>query len=308
MNSKTFLLLLVLFPRMAIAIESFPIAITIDDLPAAGGAPVGESRKDVSTRIIETLKKHHTGSVYGFVNGSVTVNMSERAEVLKQWKDAGHKVGNHTFSHFDLGKVSATDYMRDIEKNESTLIDYADTIHELKVFRYPFLSEGDTVDKRYAVRSYLAGRNYRIAQVSVDFYDWDWIDAYTRCVNKKQTKDLTKLKDLYLREAREQLLYSLRMKKMIYGPQKQFVYILLLHYSQATSIYLDDLLTAYEKQGAKWVTLDDAFNSKSYDEDTGFVDEDGEPYLIQAAKSRKLNTRSIYQPESQEKLLNGYCL
>ena len=43
-------------------------------------------------------------------------------------------------------------------------------------FRYPHLSEGDTSEKRRAVRQFLKsmpdGQNYRIAQVTVDFADW----------------------------------------------------------------------------------------------------------------------------------------
>ena len=34
-------------------------------------------------------------------------------------------------------------------------------------FRYPFLWEGDTLDKRHAVRAYLKDHGYRVAQVSL---------------------------------------------------------------------------------------------------------------------------------------------
>jgi hypothetical protein len=46
------------------------------------------------------------------------------------------------------------------------------------------LWEGDTLEKRRAVRAYLKEHGYRVAQVSLDFEDYAWNDAYSRCSAK----------------------------------------------------------------------------------------------------------------------------
>jgi hypothetical protein len=40
--------------------------------------------------------------------------------------------------------------------------------------RYPYLREGDTVEKRRAVRAYLQAHRYRLAQVTLDREDDLW--------------------------------------------------------------------------------------------------------------------------------------
>ena len=39
-------------------------------------------------------------------------------------------------------------------------------------FRYPYLHEGDTLEKRHAVIKYLQEYNYKVAEVTLDFEDY----------------------------------------------------------------------------------------------------------------------------------------
>jgi peptidoglycan/xylan/chitin deacetylase (PgdA/CDA1 family) len=102
-------------------------------------------------------------------------------DILRMWVEAGLRVGNHTFAHPNLNRVSAADYIGDIERNEAMLVEVAGPLWG-RVFRYPYLHEGDTLQKRRAVRRWLAAQGYQIAQVTVYFDDWAWNDAYARCV------------------------------------------------------------------------------------------------------------------------------
>jgi len=101
-------------------------------------------------------------------------------QVLKAWVDGGNYLGNHTYSHLDLAKVTAEQFIADIEKMDRVLRSLASPAPIVKMFRYPYLSEGDTLEKRNKVRDYLNSKGYRIAQVTVDFADWAWTDAYMR--------------------------------------------------------------------------------------------------------------------------------
>ena len=95
------------------------------------------------------------------------------------WHQAGLGLGNHTFSHPNLNRVTASEYIADIERNEAVLAEVAGPRWE-RIFRYPYLHEGDTLQKRDAVRRWLTARGYQIAQVTVYFDDWAWNDAPMR--------------------------------------------------------------------------------------------------------------------------------
>ena len=86
------------------------LAITIDDLPAAGGS---DSNSDLETvrgfnqRMLAALKAHGVPAI-GFVNESrlhVPGEVDERIAILQMWLDAGMDLGNHTYSHPDLNKT-----------------------------------------------------------------------------------------------------------------------------------------------------------------------------------------------------------
>jgi len=44
--------------------------------------------------------------LYGLINGSKVYENSDGLNVLSEWVEAGHYLGNHTFEHLDLAKVS----------------------------------------------------------------------------------------------------------------------------------------------------------------------------------------------------------
>jgi peptidoglycan/xylan/chitin deacetylase (PgdA/CDA1 family) len=61
--------------------------------------------------------------------------------------EAGHLIGNHTYSHRSLNAPDADvkAYEQDILRAEALLKDYS---RFRKYFRFPALKEGDTAEKR----------------------------------------------------------------------------------------------------------------------------------------------------------------
>ncbi len=284
------------------------VALTFDDLPAAGSQHHLTSRLETAQAIIATLNKHKVKAAFGFVNGSLVKGMAERSEILALWKKSGFKVANHTYSHLDLKSSSAEDFIQDIERNESVLIDFASDIAELKWFRYPFLQEGESIAKRYAVRSYLARRQYRIAPVTIDFEDWKWNEPYLRCSRVQNQKTMRELDSSFLKEAWVQLEFSDRLAKKIYGAKRPYKHILLLHFNFATSINLDRLLTDFEQRGVQWITLPEAMTDSGNNEDTVFVGPVGKTHLVQGAESRKLSISELSPSKAPDAWLQSLCL
>jgi hypothetical protein len=90
------------------------MAVTIDDLPTHGALPPGMQRVTIAEQIISVLKRHAVPEVYGFVNGAQIRDDPQHTDILRIWRQAGLRVGNHTFSHPNLNRVSAADYIADI--------------------------------------------------------------------------------------------------------------------------------------------------------------------------------------------------
>src|SRR5215467_1292300 len=141
------------------------VAFTFDDLPEHSDLPPHVTRLQVVCSIAQTLKHDHLPPVYDFVNAVALTDTLSEISALRAWRQAGHPLGNHTYSHLDLKAVTVQQYEEDIAKNEPVLKRLMPD-EDWHWFRYPYLSEGETLEKRDAIRSWLAEHGYRIAQVS----------------------------------------------------------------------------------------------------------------------------------------------
>ena len=140
------------------------LAITFDDLPLNGLLPPGVTRAETTKNVLATLKKRHVPLVYGFVNAKKLEGNADSAEALKLWA-AAEPVGNHTYAHMDLEQNTPEAFEREIEQDEPALelLAAKDDWHWL---RYAYLREGDTVEKRRAVRAYLKTHGYKTGRTT----------------------------------------------------------------------------------------------------------------------------------------------
>jgi ketosteroid isomerase-like protein len=78
------------------------VALTFDDLPAAGALPTGTTRTKIATDLAAELNANHLGGTYGFVNASKMQNNADGQQALHTWIDSGMNIGSHTWSHMSL--------------------------------------------------------------------------------------------------------------------------------------------------------------------------------------------------------------
>lgn len=239
------------------------LAITFDDLPLNGSLPPGVTRVETTKNVLAILKRRHLPPVYGFINAKKLEGDPDGADALKLWAQS-EPVGNHTYGHMDLEQNPAEAFEREIEEDEPVLelLDPKDTWHWL---RYPYLHEGDTVEKRRAIRAYLKSRGYRIAQVTLDWEDYLWNTAYARCVAKDDKQAITWLRSSYLSTASEFLDLGREQSKLIFG--RDINYVLLMHLGAFSSTILPDAFDLLKKKGFKLVTLEEAERDPAYQTD-----------------------------------------
>jgi len=269
--------LFVFFLGLAGICAAQKLAITFDDLPMSGALPPGVTLTETAKDVLAILKKRHVPPVYGFVNAKKLEGNPDGAEAMKVWA-AAEPVGNHTYSHMDLEKSTPEAFESDIEENEPVieLLQAKDDWHWL---RYPYLHEGDTVEKRRAVRAYLKTHGYRIAQVTLDWEDYLWNFAYAKCAAKNDQKLIAWLRSSYLSTASEFLDLGRAQAKLIYG--RDISYVLLLHLGAFSSAILPEALDLLHKKGFKLVTLQEAESDAAYEGDPDAALHDAGTFLDQ---------------------------
>lgn len=237
------------------ALEAHPlVALTFDDLPGAGSLPVNETRTAIMRQLADELNANGLSGTYGFVNGSKIGDDPDEKKSLHTWVDAGMNIGSHTWSHMSLTSNLAKAFEEDIAKNEETLAAYSEG-RDWHWFRYPFLWEGDTLEKRHAVRAYLRDHGYRIAEVTLDFEDYAWNDAYARCTAKADDAAIAWLKQSYLATAKEYITLG-REEEQI-ALQHEIPNVLLLHETAFTTRMLPQLLALLRGIGFTFASLSD---------------------------------------------------
>jgi peptidoglycan/xylan/chitin deacetylase (PgdA/CDA1 family) len=274
------------------------VALTFDDLPAAGSLPPGENRFKIASALTAELKANRLEGTYGFVNAVKLENDPDARQALHIWVDAGMNVGSHTWSHISLSDNTAAAFENEIAKNEPALAQYGGT-RDWHWFRYPFLWEGDTLDKRREVRAFLHDHGYRVAQVSMDFEDYAWNDAYGRCVGKKDDAAISWLKQSYLETASEYIKLGREEQQIAFG--HEIPNVMLLHATAFTTVMLPDLLDLLRKQGFRFASLPQVEQDPAYAQDPDAALKYGGTLPDQFMDSRHL-TYPPFQPKPFEKI------
>jgi peptidoglycan/xylan/chitin deacetylase (PgdA/CDA1 family) len=161
----------------------------------------------------------------------------------------------------NLDTRTVDDYGPEIVRNEPVLSELAGNTN-WHWFRYPFLAEGDTPEKRTEIRAFLAGRGYRLATVTMMFGDWNYSEPYARCVAKGDHKSIAKLERDYLAAASLNVDYYHRLAMTLYG--RDIPYVLLMHIGAFEAKTLPKLLALYRRHGFQFVTLEEAERDPYY--------------------------------------------
>jgi len=278
------------------------VAVTFDDLPLNGELAPDTTRDGIVAAVLPILKKFGLPPVYGFVNAKKLERSEDGAAALRRWVAGGQRVGNHTYAHIDLHKSTPEAFLAELSQNEPAL-ELLDPSGNWRWLRYPFLSEGDTTEKRRQVRATLKDRGYRIAQVTLDYEDYLWNTAYARCVATHDTKSIAWLRSSYLDIAKAYLRGNRQMADLVFGhPIK---HVLLLHLGAFSSTILPDLFDLMKKEGFTFVTLEEAQSDPAYDTDPDAGSKYGGTLLEQWMDVRHIAYPDL--PKKPYKQLDAIC-
>jgi peptidoglycan/xylan/chitin deacetylase (PgdA/CDA1 family) len=264
------------------------IAITIDDLPAASANfMTGEEINEMTTKLLTTLREQKVPAV-GFVNERKLYKIGEvdaRINALKMWGDFGFELGNHTYAHTSLNRVSLKEWEEDVIRGETvTAILLAQHGMKMRYLRHPYLDTGRDLQTRRDAEAFLVNRGYRIAPVTMDAWDWMYAGVYEDARRRGDADLQRKLVDSYLQHTNEVFDYFEKLSKSLMGYEP--AQILLLHGNWLEADHIGELLELLRKRGYSFVTLQDALSDSAYSMPDEFIGEEGSSWLEHWAITR----------------------
>jgi len=249
------------------------ICITFDELPASMGFKEVD-KNAINYLILQALKKYEIEAT-GFVVGD---RIEDSFDILGQWLNDGHKLGNMTFSNQDLHQLNAEQFIEDIINGSNVLEPMLKGFgQKRRYFRYPFLHYGMNVGVKEEVKFYLDDNQYYIGHATIVIDDY----LYNLSLEKMGlTPDSTEYENLlneYINYVLDEIEISEQLSRTVLKrPCKQ---IIRLTANRLNAVYLDEMLGAIKDMGYKFITLDQALQDNLYRKEEAYFGSRGVSYL-----------------------------
>lgn len=239
--------------RVAAVKRSPEIAITIDDFN--WNKSVRLSPDERNRAMLQALRSHGDLKAALFV-ACRNAESDKGKELLREWDRAGHLIANHSFSHKELNSknVTADVFTADIARCDEIIRSYP---RFQKLFRFPYLKEGDTAAKRDAVRAFLAQQGYRNGHVTIDASDWAIEDRLSARLTKDPAAEVKPYRDFYLAHMWERAQYYDDLAHRVLG--RSVKHTILMHFNLLNALFLGDLLDRFKSKGWKLINAREAF-------------------------------------------------
>lgn len=249
------------------------VAVTFDDLPGAPAALVSNDVAAVeeNTRKLLAAFRSRRVPVVGFVNegklflkGETAREAEARTAVLAMWLDAGHELGNHTYSHPSFNTTPLEAFQEDLLRGETvTRRLLAGRGSTLRYFRHPFLHVGLDLDKRGALEAFLRERGYAVAPVTIDNDEYVYAAVYAGALRRGDRRAARDVGEDYLRYMDTVVSFAEDVSRRLTG--REIPQVLLLHANALNADYFVRLARSLERRGYRFIGLDEALRDEAYD-------------------------------------------
>ena len=227
------------------------LALTIDDPTLTLGSIL--KWPEANSRILKAISEKDVRAAL-FVCG-MRVDDADGAKLLSAWDQAGHPICNHSYSHkFYAEQTSYSDFAVDFLKNERLIAPYR---NRTALFRYPFLKEGDTADKRDRFRALLKERGYRVGHVTIDASDWYVSQRFLDRLGKQPKAPITPYRDYLVAHLLDRAAFYRQLALDVLG--RDIRHTLLMHFNPLNALVLPDVMSAFEAAGWQWIDASLAF-------------------------------------------------
>jgi peptidoglycan/xylan/chitin deacetylase (PgdA/CDA1 family) len=241
------------------------VAITIDDLPKAGGSDGVGSALYVTESILAALERYDVSAV-GFVlsnRATVRGQTDARLDMLREWVQRGHELGNHTYSHLPFHGTPVATYIDDAVQGDRiprTLMEAAG--RPMRYFRHPFNSTGPTQEAKTRFAETAERLGYVLTPFTVEHADYafDAIYSHAHATGNGQLRD--SVSRAYLDQLDTAFAFAERMSRETFG--REIPQVFLIHTNEINAAHLSRMLQKLTARGYRFVTLEAALEDPAY--------------------------------------------
>ena len=280
--------------------ETRRIAFSFDDAPRGNG-PLLSGSERTKTLISGMARAGIDGAAFFVLTQSINQQGGGVAR-LRAYEEAGHMLANHTHTHPWLRHTDPAAYLADIDR-ATEILDGFDNV--VPYFRYPYLDEGDTRDKRLAVVAGLEARGLQNAYVTVDTYDWYMQALVNEAVEAGHRMDMDRLRDVYVDVLVETIEFYDALAVETLGRHPD--HVLLLHENDLAALFVEDLARVLRKDGWDIIPVAEAYADAVAGErpDTQF---NGQGRIASIAHAGGASPRELVSPWEDETNLRAEFL
>jgi peptidoglycan/xylan/chitin deacetylase (PgdA/CDA1 family) len=248
------------------------VAVTFDDLPGPPGGLVSNdvaALRENTRKLLATFAKLQL-PVMGFVNegklfvdGEGPEDADERIRVLRMWLEAGHELGNHTYSHHSLNRTSLVEFEKDVIRGEPvTRRLLGEKGMKLRYFRHPFLQVGLDLEKRRAFEAFLKERGYSVAPVTIDNDEYVYASIYAAALRRGDKPEAARIATDYRRYMDSVFSFVEDVSRRLTG--REIPEVLLVHANTLNADHFGAVARSLKGRGYRFVTLDEALRDEAY--------------------------------------------
>ena len=189
------------------------------------------------------------------------VNTPAGLALVSAWSGAGHNIGNHTYTHFNLGSnaISLEGFVADVEKGHALL---SGSPAWINLLRFPLLKEGNLAAKRDGMRLWMKNNDYKPASVSIDTSDWYYSSRFVAWTGKDLSADPGAFRDAYLDHIWQRAVYYDSLSQRLLG--RSASHVMLLHTNAVNGAFLTDMIQMFRQKGWKIISPAEAYQDPLY--------------------------------------------
>jgi beta-lactamase regulating signal transducer with metallopeptidase domain/peptidoglycan/xylan/chitin deacetylase (PgdA/CDA1 family) len=254
--------------KMAIGFVSIP-PVDRSDNPPHDSIATGQL-------LIEKLKKHRVQATGFLVGGSVSDGEKlypVRAEIVRQWLDAGFDVGIGGYKHIKFYNTPYEDYVANVEKNERIAKQILGKKSELRYFSYPYLNTGKSTEDKARFESWLASRGIQPVRYTFDNQEWMYSFAYDVARKDNDLNTMKEIRAEFLDYMTKMLLHYEAYSQEMFN--RQIPQTMVLTPSRLVADTADELFGMLAKRDYTFVSLDETQTDDAYKTEENFAGESG---------------------------------